>query len=214
MTGDVSPLQLSLLGAGLVLWCTLHSVLISPTVTGFIENRSGAAFRFHRIAYNVFALATLIPLVLYERSLAGSTLFSWSGLLRVPQLILLGAAAVLFIGGGLRFDLRHFIGVRQLRRAGPGSDPGSGARLETGGMLGRTRHPWYAGALLLLWARSVDAADLVVNVVLTLYLVIGTHLEERKLVREFGESYRDYQRRVPMFFPTGVRRRDASRGAR
>jgi protein-S-isoprenylcysteine O-methyltransferase Ste14 len=210
LTQDVSAWQLSLLGAGLVVWCTLHSALISTTFARFIENRIGAAFRFYRIAYNVFALATLIPLVVYERSLEASRLFSWSGWLRAPQLILLGAAAILFIGGGLHFDLRHFVGVRQLQAAAPDS----GTRLETGGMLGWTRHPWYAGALLLLWARPMDAADLVVNGVLTLYLVIGTHLEERKLIREFGESYRDYQRRVPMFFPTGVRRRDVSRGAR
>jgi protein-S-isoprenylcysteine O-methyltransferase Ste14 len=31
--------------------------------------------------------------------------------------------------------------------------------------------------------------------------VIGTILEERKLVREFGEPYREYQRNVSMFFP-------------
>jgi protein-S-isoprenylcysteine O-methyltransferase Ste14 len=37
--------------------------------------------------------------------------------------------------------------------------------------------------------------------VLTIYLVVGAILEERKLVAEFGEAYREYQGKVPMFVP-------------
>jgi protein-S-isoprenylcysteine O-methyltransferase Ste14 len=32
-------------------------------------------------------------------------------------------------------------------------------------------------------------------------LIIGAFLEEKKLVREFGEGYRAYQARVSMFLP-------------
>jgi protein-S-isoprenylcysteine O-methyltransferase Ste14 len=39
------------------------------------------------------------------------------------------------------------------------------------------------------------------GVILSLYLVVGTILEERKLVAEFGESYRAYQREVSMLVP-------------
>ena len=42
---------------------------------------------------------------------------------------------------------------------------------------------------------------LVTNLVLTAYFVIGAILEERKLVAEFGEEYREYQKRVPMLVP-------------
>jgi protein-S-isoprenylcysteine O-methyltransferase Ste14 len=55
--------------------------------------------------------------------------------------------------------------------------------------------------VLLLWARDLDPAGLVVSGVLTAYVLVGTLLEERKLVREFGEAYRDYQRRVSMLVP-------------
>jgi protein-S-isoprenylcysteine O-methyltransferase Ste14 len=41
--------------------------------------------------------------------------------------------------------------------------------------------------------------------------VVGAFLEERKLVRIFGEEYRDYQQKVSMFIPVkwlgGVARR-------
>jgi len=63
------------------------------------------------------------------------------------------------------------------------------------------RHPWYAGVVLLLWARDLDAAGLVVSGVLTAYVLVGTLLEERKLVHELGDVYRDYQKRVSMLVP-------------
>jgi len=34
------------------------------------------------------------------------------------------------------------------------------------------------------------------------WIVIGTVLEERDLVAEFGESYREYQSAVPMLVPS------------
>jgi protein-S-isoprenylcysteine O-methyltransferase Ste14 len=44
-------------------------------------------------------------------------------------------------------------------------------------------------------------SDIVVNAVLTAYVIIGTMLEERKLVLEFGDSYVRYQKEVPMLIP-------------
>jgi protein-S-isoprenylcysteine O-methyltransferase Ste14 len=38
-------------------------------------------------------------------------------------------------------------------------------------------------------------------VILSAYLLIGTLLEERKLVLEFGEKYKAYQRQVSMLIP-------------
>jgi protein-S-isoprenylcysteine O-methyltransferase Ste14 len=34
-----------------------------------------------------------------------------------------------------------------------------------------------------------------------LYFYVGTFFEERRMVRTFGQEYRDYQRRVPRFLP-------------
>ncbi|MEI6143491.1 MAG: hypothetical protein WCP85_29715 [Mariniphaga sp.] len=44
-------------------------------------------------------------------------------------------------------------------------------------------------------------ADIIVNLVLTVYIIIGTFLEEKKLVLEFGETYIQYQKEVPMIVP-------------
>jgi protein-S-isoprenylcysteine O-methyltransferase Ste14 len=38
------------------------------------------------------------------------------------------------------------------------------------------------------------------------YIAIGLYFEERDLVAEFGDTYRDYRKRVPALFPS-LRRR-------
>jgi protein-S-isoprenylcysteine O-methyltransferase Ste14 len=64
---------------------------------------------------------------------------------------------------------------------------------------------WLANRLRpgsILWARDLDMAGIVVSSVLTVYILVGMHLEERKLVHESGDAYHRYQRRVSMFVPT------------
>ena len=36
---------------------------------------------------------------------------------------------------------------------------------------------------------------------MTIYVIIGTLLEERKLIAAYGHVYRDYQQKVSMFLP-------------
>ena len=64
------------------------------------------------------------------------------------------------------------------------------------------RHPMYLVVLMMIWAYPEPTVDrLLFNVLWTLWIVIGTVLEERDLCAEFGDEYRDYQRRVPMLLP-------------
>jgi protein-S-isoprenylcysteine O-methyltransferase Ste14 len=42
---------------------------------------------------------------------------------------------------------------------------------------------------------------ILMNLVLTGYFLVGAILEEKKLLAEFGEEYRGYQRDVSMLFP-------------
>ncbi|MBP7736438.1 MAG: isoprenylcysteine carboxylmethyltransferase family protein [Spirochaetes bacterium] len=64
------------------------------------------------------------------------------------------------------------------------------------------RHPLYFFSLIMIWACPDLAFDkLLFNVMWSLWIFIATMLEERDLVREFGNGYREYQKKVPMLIP-------------
>jgi protein-S-isoprenylcysteine O-methyltransferase Ste14 len=64
------------------------------------------------------------------------------------------------------------------------------------------RHPLYLFMMLAMWSYPAPQADrLLFNGLWTVWIVIGAFLEERDLVTEFGETYREYQRQVPMLIP-------------
>ena len=75
------------------------------------------------------------------------------------------------------------------------------------------RHPFYCCCLVLFWSCPNLSLDRILyNVLWSLWVVIGTLLEERDLVMDFGEAYRDYQRKVPMLIPWLVVRSEKSQG--
>ncbi len=70
------------------------------------------------------------------------------------------------------------------------------------------RHPIYAFFLLMIWASPDLTADrLLFNILWSVWMVVATWLEERDLAAEFGDGYREYQRRVPMLVPSSLRPR-------
>lgn len=64
------------------------------------------------------------------------------------------------------------------------------------------RHPLYFFSLVMIWANPHITYDrLLFNIMWTAWIIIGTMLEERDLVADFGDGYRDYQKKVPMLVP-------------
>jgi len=184
-----------------MMWCFFHSALISMRVTGYLKQRLGERFRYYRLAYNGFALITLIPVVLYGYNVQGEPLFSWEGWWRVAQALVLAASVFLFLAGGRHYDGLSFLGLRQLRDRSSCMGLTETCGLNTRGILGVLRHPWYAGGMMIVWARDLGVAAIITNLIITGYFVVGTLLEERKLSIEFADAYKEYQQRVSMFFP-------------
>jgi len=68
------------------------------------------------------------------------------------------------------------------------------------------RHPLYFFCLLLIWSCPHLSLDrLMYNVLWSTWILVGCVLEERDLVVDFGEPYRNYQRKVPMLIPWRIR---------
>jgi methanethiol S-methyltransferase len=178
----------------------VHSAMISETATGFLKRRLGDSFRFYRLFFNVVAVVLLVPVVSYSMSLQRGPVVRWDGPWLAVRYALVAVGVLLFVTGGRHYSLRQFIGISQLQGT-PTGGLATGGGIDSSGVLGVIRHPWYTGLVLLLWARDLDVSGLVASGVLTVYLLVGTLLEERKLVHEFGDAYRGYQRRVSMFVP-------------
>lgn len=101
------------------------------------------------------------------------------------------------------YDNASFLGLKQLRLYLNKSirEYDVHKQFSTDGALKYVRHPYYFSGLLLLWSRPLYVKDLVLNIIFTLYFIIGSFNEERKLKRIYGQKYIDYCRHVPMLIP-------------
>lgn len=185
----------------LSLWCFFHSAMISLNVTHYLKQHVGNYYRYYRLVYNSIAVLSLIPLIWYKYTLQTEVLYNWNDSLRAVQIILIGIAITLFVLGARKYDSRRFLGLTQINEDKSSIGITQSGELDTSGILDLIRHPWYTGLLLILWARPADISTLILNTVFTVYLFIGAHLEERKLIDEFGDTYRQYQNNVSMLFP-------------
>jgi protein-S-isoprenylcysteine O-methyltransferase Ste14 len=184
-----------------ILWCALHSFLISATVTEYVKKKFGAWFKFYRLFFNGVSAVTLIPLVYCSNSLPQKTIFAWEGAWVMVRYALLVAGISLFVAGARHYSMTTFLGISQIRTGRANRGLSEYDTFDTSGILGVIRHPWYIAAILIVWAGDVSLLSFMINIVISTYMVIGAILEERKLLREFGTRYRSYQEHVSMLIP-------------
>ncbi len=183
-----------------VLYFTLHSVLASSGVKKYFKRRFSAFYPYYRIFYNLIALLLLIPILLFQKSILPIVLFNVGVLVRM-----LGGVIVLggVVFGALAFrnySGKEFIGL-DFKNENFGLKKGN---LNVTGLNKHVRHPLYFATLLIVWGYFLIRPTLmvlVINCIITVYLVVGTKLEEKKLIAEFGEQYLRYKKKVPMLIP-------------
>jgi protein-S-isoprenylcysteine O-methyltransferase Ste14 len=186
-----------------IIYCAVHSALISISVTSWFKTMLAGRYRFYRLSFNILSLITLIPLVMYSHSARfhSEPLFAWDGYWGIVRYCLVGLGVVLFVTGARHYSMLQFLGIQQIRKESAGGAMTGSGNFDATGVLGLIRHPWYVAVFIFLWTGDLNAAAITINLVLSTYLIVGTLLEERKLVIEFGEEYRRYQDQVSMFIP-------------
>jgi protein-S-isoprenylcysteine O-methyltransferase Ste14 len=96
------------------------------------------------------------------------------------------------------FGLKQVWDYRRGTRAGRGEQP-----FVTRAFYRIVRHPLMLGFLIAFWATpTMSVGHLLFALATTGYILIAVKfLEERDLIALYGDTYRDYQRRVPMLLP-------------
>lgn len=127
---------------------------------------------------------------------------------RWPGLFLQGAGVGLTYAGARLLDVFDLSGIRQVTSAGRGApvQPHAGGEpLTRRGPYGFVRHPIYTGWLLMTFAApTMTGGRLLFAVVSAAYLVAAIPFEERSLVEEHGQAYREYQRAVRWRMVPGI----------
>ena len=193
-----------------LLWSTLHSITAATATKEMMRSLLGtrAYEGLYRLLYNLFAVLTFLPVLYFYIVLPDEPLWSvgepWHWLLWALQ----GAGAAGLVLALWQTDFWSFAGVKQAYRFVLGEPINAEARQTLGetlvvsGLYRYMRHPLYSFSMLFLWANPVMTRNsLILAVTFSLYFVVGSVLEERRLARQFGELYVAYQRRVPRFVP-------------
>jgi len=160
-----------------------------------------------RSTYVLFSSVALILLFTFWQPLGGVV---WSvedptGRLVLRGLFAFGWTLVLVS----TFLINHFdlFGLRQVWLNLLGR-PYTTLQFGTPGPYRLVRHPLYVGWLFAFWMTPLmTLAHLLFSVATTAYILLAIQFEERDLVREHGESYKEYRRSVPMLLPSFRRRR-------
>jgi len=188
-----------LLAVAWIAYFAIHSIAASLGLKHHVAARWPKLMPAYRLLFNALALLLLLVPVALMYQLKGEYLWQWSG----PGAWLANGLALLAVLGFLwslrYYDGMEFFGLRQWRGDVRTVEDQESFRISP---LHRfVRHPWYALALVLIWTRDMDAAMLLSAVLITLYFVIGSRLEEGKLMAYHGEVYRRYRAQVPALIP-------------
>jgi len=177
----------------------LHSFLASLGVKKWVAKKNASLVRFYRAGFNVLAVALIVPPLWLMHSFGGDVVWQWTGVGLYFSNALVLFAVLGFVWSMRYYDGMEFLGVRQI--ANDSSDVEDQEKFCLSPLHRFVRHPWYFFALVIIWSRDMDSAFLVSSICMTLYFIIGSWFEERKLIIYHGETYRRYQSYVPGLLP-------------
>ncbi len=183
-------------------YCALHSYLISIGFTNLMVQLLKKYYAFYRLFYVLISLVLLIPLINYTAQLDNKIIINYGFLFNVIRNVLIYCSLIMFFWAFFfNYDSLSFFGIRQILNIRKTKTINPSDVIKKNGLLGIMRHPMYFALIVYLWCQIHTLSNIIVNSILTIYIIIGAILEEKKLVLEFGDTYVKYQEEVPMLIP-------------
>ena len=154
-------------------------------------------YKFYRPSYTLFSFAGLVLLLWWLIRMDSPRLFKSNVWIQV-----IGVVLILTGGALMAYCIRKYFfslsGLNTLINENYSNE------LIITGIHKYVRHPLYLGTFGFIWGLWLlfpTISFFISNLVITVYTLVGIELEEKKLVAEFGEQYRTYQRSVPKLLP-------------
>ncbi len=176
-----------------LIFALIHSGMASDACKRLCAGRMNLTGRRYRLFYTLVSVALTGVWLFYIHALPDRPLYRLEGMPFWLCLALQGGGAWLVWAAFRPINTALFLG---LKSGGTQQD----CFIETG-IYRYLRHPMYSGVMLILWASPVQSLNsLSLTLAVSLYFIIGSRLEERRMLAEHP-AYADYRRRVPAFLP-------------
>lgn len=177
-------------------------MLASFTVKNAAKKFLGRFFAFYRLFYVILSVVSLIAVWFFVPQPKGSLYYVGGNLFYLfkgTQTV----AIMAFAFALTQFDMEEFLGINDARQFYSARlNDNRREPLNTGGFFAYVRHPLYLLTMTVLWTDpDMTIWWFVLSLCFSVYLIIGSFFEERKLAAIYGEEYRQYQRRVRRFLP-------------
>ncbi|TLS75605.1 isoprenylcysteine carboxylmethyltransferase family protein [Mariprofundus erugo] len=174
------------------IFALMHSLLASDRCKQWWYRHGFSPSRY-RLFYTLQSVLLTILWAVYVHTQPDMPLYHLHGPLFILLVILQLAGVVIAAMAFRPIDTLVFLGLRE---AATGVDT-----FVVTGIYRYLRHPMYSGAMLILLAspwQSMNTLNLALAV--SLYFIIGSRFEEKRMVRAYPE-YARYRQQVPAFIP-------------
>lgn len=182
-----------------LLYFSIHSLFASLKFKQLILHAYPWFMPRYRLTFNLLAIVLLIPPVVLMFSYPGNLVWQWTGISRYFANTLALLALFGFTWSLRSYDSSEFLGTRQLKEGRQAIKEQESFHLSVFHRF--VRHPWYAFSLVLIWTRDMYVSYLISAILMSLYFILGSYLEEKKLIAYHGDQYRLYRKYVAALVP-------------
>jgi len=154
-------------------------------------------FKFYRLSYSIVAAIIIIYILFLNFSMESNLLWQPT----IPEKIASAIMGVMGLSVMLICIRKYFFALSGMSVF---SQKVSQNKLQMNGLNKYVRHPLYLATLLFAWSFFFWQplfSNLISCICILLYTLIGTYFEEHKLIKTFGDDYKEYTAQVPMIIP-------------
>lgn len=182
-----------------VSWSLLYTLDFSLTglkLKKIFRRKIGMTINWYALIYSLTSSLFFVGILFQSALIPTYQILTKGSITEYLAYVFAGFGTIIMVKSTKQISLSRLLGISS------GSDQVD--ELVVSGLYSKIRHPLYAGFVLIfigyfLFAGTAAAA--VHLICLTIYIPIGIYFEEKNLVDLYGQSYIEYQEKVPAFFP-------------